>query len=80
MRKMVNPFKKFTINSISKKLNKINFKVSLSHSNPFPKTSLLSHYQFKKQFVKIVPDGSVQGETLEFFRFLMSLSFNLKNR
>jgi len=75
MRKMVNPFKKFTINSISKKLNKINFKVSLSHSNPFPKTSLLSHYQFKKQFVKIFPDGSVQGGYPKMITSLIDFSF-----
>ena len=49
MRKMVNPLKKFTINRIAKKLNKINFKISLSHQKPFPKRSLLSHYYFKKQ-------------------------------
>jgi len=49
MRKMVNPFEKFTINNISKKINKINTKISLSHQKPFPNTSLLSNYQFKKQ-------------------------------
>ena len=58
---MVNPFEKFTINNISKKLNKINFKISLSHHNTFPNRSLLSYYQFKKQFVKIFPNGSIQG-------------------
>jgi len=58
---MVNPFEKFTIYNVSKKLNEINLKVSLSHQKPFPNLSLLSQYQFKKRFVKIFPDGSIQG-------------------
>jgi hypothetical protein len=72
---MVNPFEKFTINNVSKKLNKINFNVSLSHHNPFPNTSLLSHYQFKKQFVKILPNGSVQGGYAKMITSLIDFSF-----
>lgn len=72
---MVNPLNKFTINNVSKKLNKINFKISLSHHNPFPQTSLLSHYQFKKQFVKIFPDGSVQGGYPKMITSLIDFSF-----
>jgi len=72
---MVNPLEKFTINNISKKLNKINFKVSLSHQKPFPNTSLLSHYKFKKQFVKIFPDGSVQGGYPKMITSLIDFSF-----
>ncbi len=75
MRKMVNPFDKFTIHHVSKKLNKINFKVSLSHQKPFPNTSLLSHYQFKKQFVKIFPNGSVQGGYAKMITSLIDFSF-----
>jgi len=71
----VNPFKKFTINRIAKKLNKINLKVSLSHQKPFPYTSLLSHYQFKKQFVKIFPDGSVRGGYSKMITSLIDFSF-----
>ena len=72
---MVNPFKKFTINNVSKNLNNINFKVSLSHQKPFPNTSLLSQYQFKKQFVKIFPDGSVQGGFPKMITSLIDFSF-----
>jgi hypothetical protein len=71
----VNPLKKFTINRISKKLNKINLKVSLSHHNSFPNTSLLSHYKFKKQFVKIFPDGSIQSGYPKMITSLIDFSF-----
>jgi hypothetical protein len=56
---MVNPFKKFTLANVSKKLNEINFKISLSHKKPFPNLSLLSQYQFKKHFVKIFSNGGI---------------------
>jgi len=72
---MVNPFHKFTINTISKKLNKINIKVSLSHQNPFPNTSLLSYYQFKKRFVNILPNGSIQGGYAKMITSLIDFSF-----
>jgi hypothetical protein len=75
MRFMVNPLKKFTIANISKKLNKINFKISLSHQNPFPQTSLLSNYQFKKRFVKITPNGCIQGGYAKMITSLIDFSF-----
>ena len=71
----MNHLEKFTINNISKKLNNINFKVSVSHQKPFPNTSLLSHYQFKKQFVKISPNGSVQGGYSRMITSLVDFSF-----
>ena len=72
---MVNRFQKFTINNISKKLNKINFKVSLSHYKPFPSLALLSHYQFKKRFVKIFSDGRIQGGYAKMIASLINFSF-----
>ena len=72
---MVNPLKKFTITNVSRNLNKINFKVSLSHQNLFPQSSLLSDYQFKKQFVQIFPDGSVQGGYPKMITSLIDFSF-----
>lgn len=72
---MVNPLKKFTLANISKKLNKINFKISLSHQNPFPQTSLLSNYQFKKRFVKITPNGCIQGGYAKMITSLIDFSF-----
>ncbi len=75
MRKMVNHLEKFTVANVSKKLNKINVKISLSHQKPFPNTSLLSHDQFEKKFVKIFPNGSVQGGYAKMIISLIDFSF-----
>jgi hypothetical protein len=75
MRYVVNPFKKFTINNVSKKLNEINPKISLSHQKPFPNLSLLSQYQFKKRFVKISPNGAIQGGYAKMIISLIDFSF-----
>lgn len=79
---MVNHLEKFTISNISKKLNKINLKVSLSHRKPLaqaslrvPNVSLLSHYRFKKRFVKIFPNGSIQGGYARMITSLIDFSF-----
>jgi hypothetical protein len=71
----VNPLRKFTINNISKKLNKINFKISLSHQKLFPNLFLLSNYRFKKQFVKILPNGDIQGGYPRMITSLIDFSF-----
>jgi len=71
----VNPLKKFTINNVCKKLNEINFKVSLSHQKPFPNLALLSHYRFKKRFVKIFPNGDIQGGYAKMIISLIDFSF-----
>jgi len=72
---MVSHFKKFTINNVSKKLNKINFKISVSHQKPCPTLSLLSFYRFKKRFVKVLPNGSVQGGYAKMITSLIDFSF-----
>jgi hypothetical protein len=72
---MVNPIEKFTINNISKNLNKINAKVSLSHSVPFPQTNLLSRYKFKKRFVEISPYGQITGGFPRMITSLIDFSF-----
>jgi len=72
---MVNPLEKFTISNISKNLNKINIKISLSHQKPFPRLSMLSHYKFKKRFVKILPDGSIEGGMCKMITSLIDFSF-----
>jgi hypothetical protein len=71
----VNPFKKFTISHVSKKLNEINFKISLSHQKPFPNLNFLSNYRFKKRFVKIRPNGDVQGGYTRMITSLIDFSF-----
>ena len=75
MRYMVNPLKKFTIANISKKLNEINPEISLSHQKPFPNLSLLSRYKFKKRFVKIMPNGDIQGGYAKMIISLIDFSF-----
>ena len=72
---MVNPFGKFTIANISRKLNQINPEISLLHRKPFPNLSLLSQYQFKKHFVKIFPNGAVQGGYCKMITSLIDFSF-----
>ena len=72
---MVNPFEKFTIANISKKLNQINPKISLSHQMPFPNLSLLSNYEFKKRFVNILPNGDIQGGYAKMIISLIDFSF-----
>ena len=75
MRCLVNPFSKFTINHVSKKLNKINLNISLSHQKPFPNIWLLSNYQFKKRFVKIDFNGDIQGGMAKMITSLIDFSF-----
>lgn len=72
---MVNHFEKFTVDNVSKRLNKINLKISLSHQRTFPKLHLLSNYQFKKRFVKVFPDGNVQGGYARMITALIDFSF-----
>ncbi|MBL7177842.1 MAG: hypothetical protein ISS66_18630, partial [Desulfobacteraceae bacterium] len=72
---MVNPFRKFTVANVSRKLNEINPGISLSHQKPFPNLSLLSHYEFKKRFVKILPNGDIQGGYAKMIISLIDFSF-----
>ena len=75
MRCMVNPLKKFTVANVSRNLNEINPQISLSHQKPFPNLSLLSHYEFKKRFVKILPNGDIQGGYAKMITSLIDFSF-----
>ena len=72
---MVNPFAKFTIENIARRLNKINLKVSLSYQVPFPDRVLLSKYRFKKRFVEILPNGDVRGGYVKLITSLIDFSF-----
>ena len=72
---MVNPFEKFTVANVSRKLNKINPEISLSHQKLFPNLSLLSHYEFKKRFIKIMPNGDIQGGYAKMIISLIDFSF-----
>jgi len=66
---------KFNINNISKKLNKINSQITLSHNVPFPHITLLSHYRFKKRYVHILPNGGIQGGYTRMITSLLDFSF-----
>jgi len=72
---VVNPFKKFTINNISRKLNEINVKISLFHQQFFPNLFLLSTYRFKKRFVKIYSNGDIKGGYCRMITSLIDFSF-----
>jgi len=72
---MENPLKKFTVANVSRKLNEINLQISLSHQKPFPNLSLLSNYTFKKRFVKILPNGDIQGGYARMITSLINFSF-----
>jgi hypothetical protein len=72
---MVNPLKKFTVNNISKKLNKININISLSHQIPFPGFNFLSKYRFKKRFITIYPNGDIRGGMCRMITSLIDFSF-----
>ena len=69
------PFDKFNISSVSKKLNKINVKISEANYKPFPCLILLSNYRFKKRFVKILPNGDIQGGFTKMIASLIDFSF-----
>ena len=75
MRCLVNPFSKFTVANVSKKLNEININISLSHQNLFPNMSLLSTYRFKKRFVKIFENGDIEGGYCKMIISLIDFSF-----
>ncbi|MBU2454622.1 MAG: hypothetical protein KJ668_15050 [Proteobacteria bacterium] len=66
---------KFNISSVSKKLNKINFKLSETNDVLFPCFVLLSNYRFKKQHVNILPNGDVQGGYAKMVTSLIDFSF-----
>ncbi|EFK09731.1 conserved hypothetical protein [delta proteobacterium NaphS2] len=72
---MVNPLKKFTMDSVTQKLNEINSKISLSHQRLFPNLHLLSHYAFKKRPLNILPNGDIEGGYAKMIASLIDFSF-----
>ena len=69
------PFDKFNISNVSKKLNNINVKNSAANNKPFPCLVLLSNYRFTKRFVKIMPNGDIQGGYTKMITSLIDFSF-----
>jgi len=72
---VVNLLKKFTVDRIAKRLNKININISLSHRRPFPNLLPLSKYRFKKQFVRIYSNGDIKGGYCRMITSLIDFSF-----
>ncbi len=75
MELMVNPLEKFTVANVSRQLNEINPKISLSHQRPFPSLHLLSQYEFHKRTVKILPNGDIDGGYAKMITSLIDFSF-----
>lgn len=69
------PLDKFNISNVSKKLNKINIRISAANYEPFPCLVLLSDYVFKKRFIKILPNGDIQGGFAKMVTSLIDFSF-----
>ena len=67
--------KNFCINTVSRKLNGINVKINIDHSMPLPCLVLLSKYRFKKRYVKILPNGDIQGGLTKMVISLVDFSF-----
>jgi len=72
---MVKSLEKFTLDNVTQKFNEINCKISLSHQKPFPNLSPLSNYEFKKRFVKILPNGDIDGGYAKMITSLIDFSF-----
>ena len=72
---MVNPLKKFTIDSFTQNLNEINCEISLTHQQPFPSLFLLSDYKFKKRSFKILQNGDIGGGYAKMVTSLIDFSF-----
>ena len=67
--------KNFGISNISRKLNAINVKINIEHHLILPCLVLLSNYRFKKRFVKILPNGDIQGGFTKMVISLIDFSF-----
>jgi len=72
---MVKSLEKFTIDNVTQKFNENNCKISLSHQKPFPNLSPLSHYEFKKRFVNILPNADIEGGYAKMITSLIDFSF-----
>jgi hypothetical protein len=67
--------RRFNIGSISRKLNQINARISVANNVVFPCLMMRSSYRFKKRFVKILPNGDIQGGFTRMITSLIDFSF-----
>jgi hypothetical protein len=73
----VSDLSRFTIVNIIKKLREINPLIKIRNFKPFPKEEArwLSRYQFKKEFVHVNDDASVQGGLSQLVATTIDFSF-----
>ena len=67
----------FSIGSVIKKLNRIHFQISAKHQNPFPKPEAfwLSKYVYERRYIRIHPDGRIEGGLSRLVSSLVDFSF-----
>jgi hypothetical protein len=70
-------FTRLTIGHIIRKLREINPLINSRNSKPFPKEKArrLSHYAFRKEFVRVNDDGSVRGGISQLVASIIDFSF-----
>ncbi|MEA1964581.1 MAG: transposase [Candidatus Aerophobetes bacterium] len=68
---------KFSLTKILKEINLANEKASSRFQDSFPKNErrLLSHYQYKRRYIEITPNGEIVGGLSRMFVSLINLSF-----
>src|SRR3990170_5402213 len=67
----------FSIGSVIKKLNHIHFQISAKHQIPFPKPEAfwLSKYVYERRYIRIHPDGRIEGGLSRLVSSLVDFSF-----
>lgn len=67
----------FSIGRVIKKLNHIHCRISAKHQIPFPKPEIfwLSKYIYERRYVRIHPDGRIEGGLARFVSSLVDFSF-----
>ena len=67
----------FSIGRVTKKLNHIHCQISANHQNPFPKPEVfwLSRYRYEQRYIRIHPDGRIEGGLARFVSSLIDFSF-----
>ncbi len=67
----------FSIGRIINKLNHIHCQISTKHQNPFPKPEVfwLSKYVYERRYIRIQPDGRIEGGISRFVSSLIDFTF-----
>ena len=67
----------FSLGSILKKLNRVHVRINSDYSTPFPKPRMfwLSEYAYRREFIKIKPNGRIVGGLCRFICSLVDFSF-----